>query len=75
MAGGVWADLPHYLPGGLSEVLLRLNRRTFGLETGIYGSAGELPLEGWAAALGMAVYTAVFLAVANAAFRRQDLTE
>ncbi len=75
MAGGIWAELVHYLPGGLAEALIRLNRETFGLEMGIYGGTGELPLEPWAAALGIALYTAVFLAVAYGIFRRQDLTE
>jgi ABC-2 type transport system permease protein len=75
IAGGVWANVPHYLPGGLAEVLIRLNRQTFGLEMGLYGGAGELGMEPWAATLGIALYTAVFLGVAYWVFRRQDLTE
>jgi ABC-type transport system involved in multi-copper enzyme maturation permease subunit len=75
LAGGFWADLSRYLPGGLAGALLRLNRTAFGMESGIYGGGSGQVLGPWAAATGVALYTAVFLGAALWAFARQDLTE
>lgn len=75
MAGGLWADLTLYLPGGLARALMRLNREAFGLELGVYGGRDVETLGPSAAALGIALYTAVFLGMALWTFRRQDLTE
>ncbi len=75
LAGGSWADLPRYLPGGMADALLRLNRSAFGMETGIYGGRSGEVLEPWAAAAGVALYTATLLGAALWAFARQDLTE
>lgn len=76
LAGGVWAELTRYLPGGLAGALMRLNQATaeisVGLNTGESGSVE--PLGPWVAALGVALYTAAFLGLALWAFRRQDLT-
>jgi len=75
LLGGFWADLPRYLPGGLADALLRLNRTAFGMETGIYGGGIGQVVEPWAAAGGVALYTGILLSAALWAFARQDLTE
>ena len=71
-AGGVWAEIGRYLPAGLAQGVLGIGR-SMTVEVG-----GELApaiqyLDPAPAAVGVALYTAVFIGLAILVFRRQDL--
>ena len=70
--GGFWGDIAHYLPGSLSNSLAALNR-----VSAAAGSAFVSPTDGVSAAtaaIGIALYTLLFVGLAMFAFRRQDLS-
>lgn len=70
-AGGGWARVGQYLPAGLARSLLQTQS---GLTVQVNGeSAGVLFTDGTTAALGLALYTLVFLTLAILTFRKQDL--
>jgi ABC-type transport system involved in multi-copper enzyme maturation permease subunit len=70
--GGVWAEIGQYLPAGLGRGLLATNS---GLTVEIGGQvAPAVPLlDPLPAAIGIALYTLVFLGLSILIFRRQDL--
>ncbi|WP_420643441.1 ABC transporter permease subunit [Candidatus Leptofilum sp.] len=70
--GGFWGDIPHYLPGGLSNSLTSLNRVGATVDTGLISTVpSDVTPE--TAAFGIAFYTILFVGLAVLAFRRQDL--
>ena len=71
LVGGAWAKVGNYLPGGLANSLVVLNRITDGATQGL-GLRGE-PISGETAVIGIALYTSLFIGLALLAFRRQDL--
>jgi ABC-type transport system involved in multi-copper enzyme maturation permease subunit len=72
LGGGIWAKMAAYVPGSLAEALLQANHSM--LRVDLQGSTGAALTGGWAAALGLTLYTAAFLGLALLAFRRQNLT-
>lgn len=72
LVGGTWAKIGQYLPGGLSSGLTSLNRVTEVSGNGLVLQAEGLSPE--IAALGIALYTFLFVGLALLAFRRQDLS-
>jgi ABC-2 type transport system permease protein len=71
-AGGVWADIGSYLPAGLAQGLLAIGSSTT-VEVGGQAAPPLQYLEPGVAAVGIALYTLVFLALSIIIFRRQDL--
>lgn len=72
LAGGGWAKIGQYLPGGLANSLATLNRVTDGPAAALVPQLGET-VEPGTAVIGIALYTVSFIALALLAFRRQDL--
>jgi ABC-type transport system involved in multi-copper enzyme maturation permease subunit len=77
LLGGIFADIAVYLPGSLAEGVLKLN------ETAMVGrlvSAGDgintvKYLDPVPAAIGIALWTVLFLGLAVWSFRRQDMSD
>lgn len=67
--GGTWATIAQYLPAGLSSSLAALNRVTAVANP----TAAADGLSAGTAALGIALYTILFVGVAVFVFQRQDL--
>jgi ABC-type transport system involved in multi-copper enzyme maturation permease subunit len=71
IAGGSLGQMAKYLPGLLSNSLLNLNRVTAELSGGTQsGLISPVP-----AAVGIAIWTLSFVAIAMLVFRRQDFTD
>jgi ABC-type transport system involved in multi-copper enzyme maturation permease subunit len=70
--GGVWAEIGQYLPAGLGRGLLATNS---GMTVEIGGQVAPATplLDPLPAAIGIALYTLVFLGLSILIFRRQDL--
>jgi ABC-type transport system involved in multi-copper enzyme maturation permease subunit len=77
LLGGWVAQIWQYLPGGLAAGLLQANaaagRVTLSVGTSSSSTAAMARLDPWPAALGIALYTLVFVVAAVIVFRRQDL--
>jgi ABC-2 type transport system permease protein len=72
LAGGGWAQIGRYIPSGLAQALQESNA---GLVIGDADSLDALQyLEPGQAAIGIALYTLLFVGLAVLAFRRQDYT-
>ena len=70
--GGVWAEIGQYLPAGLAQGLMATGSGlTVEVNNGIAPAVQRLdPLP---AAIGIALYTIIFIGLSSVVFRRQDL--
>lgn len=75
LVGGTLAKISQYLPGSMVTSLLSLNMPGMEISTGFNGVAQVQMLEPLTAALGIAVWTTLFMGIAIWAFRRQDITD
>jgi ABC-type transport system involved in multi-copper enzyme maturation permease subunit len=71
-AGGGWAEIGKYVPAGLAQGMLILDRNATMTIDGQAAPPVQY-LEPGAAAIGVAIYTVVFIALSILIFRRQDL--
>jgi ABC-type transport system involved in multi-copper enzyme maturation permease subunit len=71
LLGDPLRSLVQYLPDRLSESLLVVNQLALGFERGPVTSAGD----SWVAALGIALWTFLFLGLSLWIFQNQDLKE
>lgn len=71
LARGVWADLAHYLPGGLAQNLASLSGNIS--PNSPVAALATPTVSATTAVAGIALYTLIFLAGAFVIFRRQDL--
>ncbi len=77
LLGGIWREIVVYLPGSLAAGLLKLNASAFSVQVVSSGNTSETikRLAPVPSAIGLAVWTIIFLGLAVLAFRRQDLSE
>ncbi len=77
LLGGILRDIVMYLPGSLVEVIMRLNDT--GGSSSLVSSGNGVPvgksLDPTQAAIGIALWTLLFLGLAVWSFHRQDLSE
>jgi len=77
LLGGILRDLVQYLPGSLADGLLKLNESALAVKMVSSGNTNVVltHLDPVICAIGLALWTLVFLGLALLAFRRQDLSE
>ncbi len=77
LLGGILKDIASYLPGALAEGVLKLNQASMAsqLVSTDGGSSALKLLAPTPAALGIALWTLLFLGIALWSFRRQDLSD
>ena len=77
LLGGILRDIVVYLPGSLAGGLLKLNETTLAVKMVSSGNTTSLIkyLDPVPSAIGIALWTIVFLGLAVWAFRRQDLSD